>query len=271
MLIPFMSLLFIGTSLIAIFTHITEIPHAFALIFQHAFQFKAVGGGITGYAFAQVVRKGMSRGVFSNEAGLGSSPIAHAASETKEPVKQGMWGVFEVFFDTFIICTLTALTFLTTFDIAALTGTEDDTIKAMEMFTVNFGSAGTVIFAIIMPLFAFTTIIAWSFYGEKATGFLFQKLGTKGRRIAITTFKILYVLLIVASAGIHSELVWAISDTANGLMAIPNLIALIAMSGLIARITKNYFDRQNGADIPPMLSADPQLNAEFEEELKPQV
>lgn len=267
MLVPFMSLLFIVMALISVAEHIDRVGSAFGMIFGNAFNFKAAGGGIFGYAFAQTIKKGMARGVFSNEAGLGSSVIAHSASETKEPVKQGLWGVFEVFFDTFIICTFTALMMLTTVDVNALTGAEGDTATALLMFANNFGVFGTVTFSVILPLFAFTTIMAWSYYGEKATAFCFQWLGEKGQKIAVVAFKIIYVLLIVASAVIESDLLWNISDTANGLMAIPNLIALIAMSGLVWKITKNYYDRKKGIDVKPMLSVYPELNEEFEKEI----
>ena len=267
MLVPFMSLLFIVMALISVITHADKIGSAFGMIFGNAFNFKAAGGGIFGYAFAQTIKKGMARGVFSNEAGLGSSVIAHSASETKEPVMQGLWGVFEVFFDTFIICTFTALMMLTTVDVNLLTGAEGDTATALAMFSDNFGAFGTITFSIILPLFAFTTIMAWSYYGEKATAFCFQWLGEKGQKISVVVFKVLYVLLIVASAVIESDLLWNISDTANGLMAIPNLIALIAMSGLVWKITKNYYDRKSGIDVKPMLSAYPELNEEFEKEI----
>lgn len=263
MLVPAMSLLFIAMALIVIFSNFTRIPAVFALIFKYAFNFKAAGGGIMGYAFSVVIKKGMARGVFSNEAGLGSSVIAHCASETREPVKQGLWGVFEVFFDTFIICTLTALTMLLTLDVTALTGLENDTATAISVFSSNFGAFGIAVFSVILPLFAFTTILAWSYYGEKATEFCFQSLKGSGTKIAVMAFKVIYVLLIVASSIIESDLVWSISDTCNGLMAVPNLIGVVALSGLVAKITKNYYDRRSGADIEPMLSAYEDMNKEF--------
>ena len=267
MLVPFMSLLFIILSLIAIGMHFSAVPEALGLIFSKAFNFQAVGGGIMGYTFAQVITKGMARGVFSNEAGLGSSVIAHSASETREPVKQGLWGVFEVFFDTFIICTLTALTFLTTFDLNSLTGDMEDAKMSMSMFSTNFGDFGTIAFSIILPLFAFTTIIAWSYYGEKAIEFCFGKTSDRTRSIITTVFKIVYVLLIAVSATIQSDLIWAIDDTFNGLMAVPNLICLVALSGLVAKITKNYFDRKRGKNVEPMLSAYPDMNEEFKQDI----
>jgi AGCS family alanine or glycine:cation symporter len=270
MLVPFMSLLFMGMALFAVITHADKIGGAFGMIFGNAFNFQAAGGGIFGYAFAQTIKKGMARGVFSNEAGLGSSVIAHSASETREPVMQGLWGVFEVFFDTFIICTFTALMMLTTVDVNALTGAEGDTAMSLAIFSNNFGVFGVVVSSIILPLFAFTTIMAWSYYGEKATAFCFQWLGEKGQKISVVVFKVLYVVLIVASAVIESDLLWNISDTANGLMAIPNLIALIGLSGLVWKITKNYYDRKKGIDVKPMLSAYPELNEEFEKDLAEQ-
>ena len=263
MLVPGMSLLFIIMSLIAIGMHAGDIPSAVGLIFSKAFTFKAAGGGVLGYTFATVVRKGMARGVFSNEAGLGSSVIAHSASETREPVKQGLWGVFEVFFDTFVICTLTALTFLTTFDPETLTGFEEDAAMAVKMFETNFGGFGIAVYSLILPMFAFTSVLAWSYYGEKAMEFCFGRAGEKGRKAAVNVFKIVYIILIAVSTLITSDLVWEIDDTFNGLMAIPNLICLVALSGLVARITRNYFDRRKGVKVEPMLSAYPDLNEEF--------
>lgn len=267
LLVPFMSLLFIILSVIAIIMHVDRLPGAIGLIFSKAFSFQAAGGGILGYSFSQVIKKGMARGVFSNEAGLGSSVIAHSASETREPVKQGLWGVFEVFFDTFIICTLTALMFLTTNDVAALSGEMEDSLMSMGMFSQNFGVFGTITFSIILPLFAFTTILAWSYYGEKAVDFCCDWMTKENRRRVVAVFKVVYVLLIAASATIKSDLVWAIDDTFNGLMAVPNLICLIALQSLVGKITKNYFDRKKGIDVEPMLSAYPDVNEHFKKDI----
>lgn len=271
MLVPVMSLLFIAASLVIIVMNVHAIPEVFRLIFSSVFGFKAMAGGFGGYVFSQVIKKGMARGVFSNEAGLGSSVIAHSASETREPVKQGLWGIFEVFFDTFIICTLTAFVILTTYvnngQLQGFTSATNDSATALGAFSGNLGVTGTVLFSIILPLFAFTTILAWSYYGEKATDFCFQWLGDKGRNIAVIIFKIMYVCLIVASAVIESNLVWDLDDTFNGLMALPNLVALVLLSGQIVKITKNYYDRKKGADIEPMLSAYPELNEEFKADI----
>ena len=138
---------------------------------------------------------------------------------------------------------------------------------ALQMFSHNYGTFGTIAFSIILPLFAFTTIVAWSYYGEKATEFFFQWLGEKGRKIAVMIFKVLFILLIIFAAVTNTSLAWAISDTANGLMAIPNLIGLIILSGTVVKLTKNYYERKNGKKIEPMLSAYPDLNEEFKKDI----
>ncbi len=265
-MVPFMSLLFIIMALVIIFANITMIGTAFGLIFKNIFSFQAAVGGVAGFTFAQIIQKGLARGVFSNEAGLGSSVIAHSASQAREPMKQGFWGIFEVFFDTFIICTLTALVILVSFgnnqEVLFASGAVDTQVS-MRAFEKMFGGFGTVVYSTIIPLFGFTTIVAWSYYGEKAVEFLFRKTGEKGRKIAILTFKIVYVLLVIASAVIDGALAWAISDVCNGLMALPNLIGLVLMSGLVVKIAKNYFARKKGEDVEPMLSAYPEVNAQF--------
>ena len=283
-LIPFMSLLFIIMALVVIIVNINMVFTAFALIFKHAFGFKTMVAGVGGYVFAQVIQKGLARGVFSNEAGLGSSVIAHSASEAREPVKQGLWGIFEVFFDTFVICTLTALVILVSFGSTSMadsnnmynviySGVYSDTAVSMKAFSDVFGKFGEITYAIIIPLFAFTTILAWAYYGEKSVDFLFRKTGEKGRKIARFVFKVLYVLLVVVAAWLltqdgKGDLMWAISDTANGLMALPNLIGLAFMCTLVAKITKNYFDRKKGKDVKPMLSAYEEQNEIFIQELE---
>ncbi len=265
-LVPFMSLLFIIMAIIIIFANVTMVGTAFALIFKNIFSFEAALFGGSSYVFGQIIQKGLARGVFSNEAGLGSSVIAHSASEAREPMKQGFWGIFEVFFDTFIICTLTALVILVSFgnDMSVLySGDKIDTQVSMLAFSKQFGTFGTVVYSIIIPLFGFTTIVAWSYYGEKAVEYLFRKTGEKGRKIAILVFKIVYVLLVIVAAIISGELAWAISDTFNGLMALPNLIGLVIMSGLVVKISKNYFARKKGEEVEPMLSAYPEVNEQF--------
>ena len=272
MIVPFMALLFILCAVIIVCINIVNLPAAFALIFTSAFNFQAVGGGFLGYMIARAMRYGFARGVFSNEAGLGSSVIAHSASDTKEPVKQGLWGIFEVFLDTFVICTLTALSMLTVtlstgkYDFTAITENGDLTGNALASypFTETFGAFGQVMFSVILPLFAFTTIMAWSYYGEKAMGYL---AGEKRAKVATTAFKVLYVLLLVVGAVAKSSLVWELDDMFNAAMALPNLISLICLSGLVVKITKNYFDRKRGLNLEPMLSAYPERNAELAAEL----
>ncbi len=258
MTVPALSVVFILLSTATVLMHLKGVPGVFSMIFSSAFSVRSAGGGILGYTFAQTVRKGMARGVFSNEAGLGSSVIAHSASDTDEPVVQGMWGVFEVFFDTFVICTLTALMFLLTFDTGALCADMEDSAMAMAMFSNNFGGFGTAAFSVMLPLFAFTSVLAWAYYGEKAVGFCFRSLKEIWRPLPVTLFRLCYVLVIAASTCVKSDLVWAIDDTCNGLMAVPNLIALVALSGSVARITENYFDRQRGLKVKPMRSAYPE-------------
>ncbi len=277
-LVPFMSLIFIVMAIVIIIANVSVVGTAFGLIFKNIGTLPAVAGGLGGFAiseFMRVIQKGLARGVFSNEAGLGSSVIAHSASETREPVKQGLWGIFEVFFDTFIVCTLTAIVVLVSVDLDVLYATDasgalinTDTVMSMTAFSGLFGVVGKVVYSSFIPLFAFTTILAWSYYGEKCVDFLFIKTGEKGRKIATTVFKVAYVLLVIVSAVIDGELAWAISDTFNGLMALPNLIGLVIMSGLVVKITKNYFDRKKGKDVAPMLSAYPEQNEEFITDIK---
>ena len=269
-LVPFMSLLFILMALVIILVNVTAIGSAFALIFGNIFSFQSALAGVAGYKIRTVVQKGMARGVFSNEAGLGSSVIAHSASQTREPVKQGLWGIFEVFFDTFIICTLTALVILVSFgknETVLYGGAFVDTQVSMMAFEEVFGIVGKIVYTVIIPLFAFTTILAWSYYGEKSVDFLFRKTGEKGRKIATSVFKVVYVLLVIVASIMDGELAWAISDTFNGLMALPNLIGVVILSGLVVRITKNYFDRKKGLDVAPMLSVYPEQNQAFIEDI----
>lgn len=271
MVVPFMSLFFIIVALIIIFINVTAVPAAFAMIFKSAFSFKAVGGGFLGYGIMMAMRYGFARGIFSNEAGLGSSVIAHCASETKEPVKQGLWGIFEVFFDTFIICTLTALTILTAYisengagaDI--MTFADGKNALSLKAFIDTLGTFGSVAFSIILPVFAFTTIIAWSYYGEKAAQYLF---GEKHSKLAGTVFKVVYVATLAFGAMTASDFIWALDDMFNALMALPNLIALILLSGTVVKITRNYYDRKKGLDVEPMLSAYPEANAELAAAIK---
>lgn len=271
LIVPFMALLFIILAFVIIGTNITAVPAAFAAIVKGAFSLKAVGGGLLGYTIMVSMRYGCARGVFSNEAGLGSSVIAHSASETREPVMQGLWGIFEVFFDTFVICTLTAVSILCTglYDFTDITGNAgvlNKNVVARSAMATTYGNFGTIIFSIILPLFAFTTILAWSYYGQKAAEYLFDKKS----KTSAAVFKIIYVFLLVVGAVVASDFVWNLDDFFNAAMAIPNLIALIILSGTIIKISKNYYDRKAGKQVKPMLSAYEDMNEEFINDLKNQ-
>ena len=257
LLVPVMIVIFLVMALILVCVNIALVPKALASIFTSAFTTKSLLGGVAGYGIASAMRYGFARGIFSNEAGLGSSSIAHSNSSEKEPVKQGLWGIFEVFIDTFVICTLTALFVLTSG--IPLTPDASGSTVAMSAFASVFGTFGTVMYSIILPLFAFSTVLAWALYGAKAMQYLFKN-HQKGSKLV---FNIIYILFIIGIAlltfffgdNLGSDFVWLISDMTNALMAIPNLIALILLSGLLVKITKNYFDRKKGSDVLPLTSA----------------
>lgn len=252
-IVPFMVILYILGTFAIIFTHITAIPDAFAAIFKGAFGMKAVGGGIVGFGVKQAVVLGMKRGVFSNEAGLGSSVMVHSNSNVKEPVVQGMWGIFEVFTDTIIVCTLTAISILVSGDIDLATGHvikgADENNLAAEAFGHMFGQAGEMFIAIAILLFAFSTVLGWSHYGSKACEYLF---GLK----ATYVYRVVFTVAVYGGAVMKPNLAWDIADTLNALMAIPNLIGVLTLSGTVAAITANYIKRYFKNDqIKPMLSA----------------
>ena len=239
-LVPVMAVAYVVGALILVILNAGNVAPAFVSIFKGAFAMKAVGGGIVGSGVKAAVTWGMKRGVFSNEAGLGSSVMVHSNSNVKEPVTQGMWGIFEVFADTLVVCTLTAL--------AVLTSTEKTAMVA-EAFSLKFGAIGSAFIALAILLFAFSTVLGWSHYGTKAFEYLF---GTKATMI----YKIIFVAFIMVGATMQLDLAWDLSDTFNGLMAIPNLIGVVALSGLVRKITKNYIDRAiKGKDVVPMYSA----------------
>ena len=271
-IVPFMVLLFVMGSLVIIGINYKAILPAFKAIFVNAFAPEAfVGGGIGGIIVA--VTNGFKRGVFSNEAGLGSSVMVHSNSSVVEPVKQGMWGIFEVFADTMVVCTMTALVVLTsggldggifnviTGEVAA--GYTDATLVAGAFNEVfHWGNIGSKFVAIAMFLFAFTTVLGWSHYGSKAWEYLF---GAKTTYI----FRIIHVITVIFGAILTSSLAWDISDTFNGLMMIPNLIGVVALSGLVIKITKNYVDRKiKNKDVEPMLSVFPEIQKEQAEVIK---
>ncbi len=266
-IVPFMVVLFILGSLVIIAANYDQIGGAFKAIFVNAFQPEAFVGGGIGVIVSKVMTQGFKRGVFSNEAGLGSSVMVHSNSNIKEPVKQGMWGIFEVFADTIIVCTMTALVVLTsgvfnyeTGKIAA--GLTDATIVGGAFDTVfSWGNIGSKFIAIAMFLFAFTTVLGWSHYGSKAWEYLF---GAKTTFV----FKIIHISTIIFGAVMTSTLAWDISDTFNGLMMLPNLIGVLVLLPLVMKITKNYVDRKiKKKDVAPILSYDPEIQAEAEANL----
>ena len=231
-LVPFMALLYIVLAVGVIVINIRTIPTVFASIFEGAFKPSAVTGGIVGSMFTSM-KKGVSRGIFSNEAGLGTGSIAHACADTKKPVKQGMFGIFEVFTDTIVICTLTALVILcsgTTIEYGAAAGAE----LTISGFTSVYGSWVSIFTAIAMCCFAFSTILGWGLYGARCIEFLFSEK-------VIKPFMVAYSLVAILGATANLGLMWSIAETFNGLMAIPNLIALFLLSGTVVRLTKEYF------------------------------
>ncbi len=252
-LVPVMAILYIIGALIVIFAHVSAIPAAFGAIFKGAFSANSASGGIVGYGIQLAITWGFKRGAFSNEAGLGSSVMVHSSSNVKEPVRQGMWGIFEVFADTIIVCTLTALVVLTSGLVDLETGKMiTENVKSAlvgEAFSTVFGKAGPMFIAIAILLFAYSTVLGWSHYGTTAWGYLF---GDKTSFI----YKILFVIIIFFGCTMSLDLAWDLSDTFNGLMMIPNLIGVIALCPIVAKITKNYIDRNfHNKDIDPMLSA----------------
>ena len=271
-IVPFMVVLFVLGSLIIIGVNYSQIGAAFGAIFENAFTANAAWGGAGGFVLATVIQAGFKRGVFSNEAGLGSSVMVHSNSNVKEPVKQGIWGIFEVFADTMVVCTMTALVILTSGVIDLKTGmlaegTSGDATLVAKAFDTVFAignlNIGSMFIAIAILLFAFTTVLGWSHYGTKAWEYLF---GTKSTMF----YKIVFVLMIMSGAVMTSSLAWDISDTFNGLMMIPNLIGVLSLSTLVMKITKNYVDRRirKKEGIKPMLSFDNEIQLMQEAALK---
>ncbi len=264
--VPFMALAYILGALIIVLSHITELGTIFASIFKFAFGIKAIEGGAVGISIMTIIKAGCKRGVFSNEAGLGSSVMVHSNSNVKEPVKQGLWGIFEVFADTIVVCTMTAIVVLSSGAIDLTTGlvvegTEDATLVASS-FGNMFGKPGEWFIALAVLLFAFTTVMGWSHYGSKAVEYIF---GIKGAKI----YRAFFVLMIISGAIMTSSLAWDVSDTFNGLMMIPNLIGVLSLTPLVVKITNNYVARKiKGKDIEPILSYDPEIQKEHADLVK---
>ena len=231
-LVPFMALLYILLGLGVILLNIQNVPAVFASIFRGAFQPRAVTGGIVLSMFTSL-KKGVSRGIFSKVAGLGTGSIAHACADTKKPVKQGMFGIFEVFTDTIVICTLTALVILCS-GVAVDYGKAAGAELTILGFTSTYGSWVSIFTAIAMCCFAFSTAVGWGLYGARCIEFLFSEK-------VIKPFMVIYSLVAILGATANLGLMWSIAETFNGLMAIPNLIALFLLSGTVVKLTKEYF------------------------------
>lgn len=231
-LVPFMALFYIILAVGVVIINWKNVPGVFSAIIRGAFNPASVTGGVVG-SFFMSMKKGVSRGIFSNEAGLGTGSIAHACADTRKPVKQGFFGIFEVFTDTIVICTLTALVILCSgvpFGYGAAAGAE----LTISGFTSTYGNWVSIFTAVAMCCFAFSTIIGWGLYGARCAEFLFKEK-------AIRPFMVLYSLVAIIGATVDLGLLWSIAETFNGLMAIPNLIAVFLLSGVVVKLVKEYF------------------------------
>lgn len=231
-IVPFMAVLYFVTCLGIILLHISDVPAAVALIIDSAFNGHAAVGGFAGSTIMMAMKNGIARGVFSNESGLGSAPIAAAAAKTHWPAEQGLISMTGTFIDTIIICSMTGLTLV-------LTGVWSGDLSGAAMtntaFSMDYGFMGGIFLTVSLALFAFTTILGWNYYGERACQYLF---GIKG----ILPYRIFFICLVASGAFLKLEAIWILADIVNGLMAIPNLIAIIALSGVISLETKKYFE-----------------------------
>ena len=243
-LVPAMAVFFVVASILALVFNADKIPSAFILIFKEAFNFKSAFGGAAGYGILSAMRYGVGRGVFSNEAGLGSAPIAHSATSTKDPVRQGLWGVFEVFITTIIICTMSALVIITSgiysnaFE-AGVTPSVSGAALCSAAFNEAIPYVGGFGVAISTVFFSLSTILGWAYYGEVSVRYLFKKNPGK----AITVYRIIYVVFVFVGAIAEINTVWLIADCFNALMALPNLIALIGLSGTVVKLTREHFPK----------------------------
>ena len=237
LLVPVMAVIYIVAALGVIIMNIGAVPEAFAAIFQGAFAPSSVAGGLAGVGIKTAITKGVGRGIFSNEAGLGSAPIAHAAADVDHPVRQGIFGVFEVFMDTVVVCTMTALVVLLGVGVQNIEyGNDIGANLTINGFESVYGSGiPAVAVAICLALFALSTVLTWALYGTRCVEFLF---GYKASRV----YQIIFCLFACIAGAVELSLAWAIADTLNGLMAIPNLIAVALLSPVVFKLTKEYFD-----------------------------
>ena len=244
-LVPAMAVIYILAALVVVFGNIGQLGHVLADIFKGAFRPAAVCGGAAGVAIMTTIQKGIARGVFSNEAGLGSAPIAHAATSETDPVKQGVYGIFEVFMDSIVICTLTSLALLMGLYAQGGVAYSPDGAGS-EMVVAAFssifsGKLSALIIAVGLSLFALSTVLSWSLYGSRCVEFLFGRAS----KPATLVYKIVFCVILVIGSTLGLDVVWDIGDALNGLMAIPNLIALLLLSGTIIRLTKEHFANKN--------------------------
>ena len=245
-LVPFMAIAYLLAGLVILGVNVAEIPAAFGLIFTHAFTPTAATGGFAGAAVWAAIRFGVARGVFSNEAGLGSAPIAHAAAQTKGPVNQGLVAMLGTFIDTLIICTITGMAIITS---GAWTSGETGASLTSAAFESTIPGVGGHIVTIALAIFAFTTMLGWSFYGEKCVAYLF---GVK----SIMPFRILWCLAAPLGAMANLGFIWLLADTLNALMAIPNLIALVLLSPVVFQVTREFFASDGASEEPVAAAAD---------------
>ncbi|WP_028302619.1 alanine/glycine:cation symporter family protein [Oceanospirillum beijerinckii] len=237
-LVPLMAVAYILAGLVVLSINADQIGPAFALIFESAFTGHAAEGGFAGAAVWAAIRFGVARGVFSNEAGLGSAPIAHAAAQTKDPVRQGLIAMLGTFLDTIIVCSITGLVIVSS---GVWTSGESGAALTSAAFADALPGLGNYLVAISLAIFAFTTIIGWSFYGEKCVEFLF---GVK----AIKPYRLLWILAVPLGATLSLDFVWLVADTLNAMMALPNLIAIAILSPVVFRLTREYFERQKAGN-----------------------
>ena len=236
LLVPVMAVIYVVASLIVIFFNLPAVPGAFKAIFVGAFTPQAALGGAVGISIRTVITKGVGRGIFSNEAGLGSAPIAHAAADVEDPVEQGIYGVFEVFMDTIVVCTMTSMVVLLGVGVNNIEyGVDKGAALTIEGFKSVFGGTiPAVVVAICLTLFALSTMLTWGLYGTRCFEFLF---GSK----AVKIYQLVFVVFVVVGATMELQVAWNIADTLNGLMAIPNLIAVLVLCPVVAKLTKEHF------------------------------
>ena len=252
--VPAMAIFFILSALIVIGINYDKIPYAFSLIFKEAFNFRSALGGVAGYGVLSAMRFGVGRGVFTNEAGLGSAPIAHSASSTNDPVKQGLWGMFEVFATTIIICTMSALVILTsdTYNIIYQAKDLNPSLNGAALSSQAFNEAiphvGKYGVAIATIFFSLSTILGWAYYGEVCVSYIFSK----HRKTAVMIYRIVYVAFAFIGSIANIGIVWLIADCFNVLMALPNLIALIVLSKTVKDLTKEHFAKKNVLNNQPI-------------------